>query len=1082
MAKIRFSRRGFLAASGAVLASKRLQADWAASQFAGPPRESWPSTYWVWLNGFTDSRRITYELEELKKAGVSAVYILEIGARAGDGVPAGPAFLSSGSLEAIGHAVREAGRLGIEVGITNASSWNAGGSWVGPEHASKGLYYSRLKVNGPTSFAEVLPFPKLPAPVPRKPDGSPAFYADIAVLAVSGKQRWPGFDFLFDLSPGIHTVDRVTLHNATAIREFAIFVSDTGTDGSDFREVFHGPAEARAGGQSFRIPAARARYLKLRLIPEPGEARRVELGEFEAFTPEGRNVVTLQAPDGRKTSGGLLRFTTEAGLEREWMAENVYDGRLSGPAGSWAAEGPAPAWVRSASDIIDLSDRLDSEGRLKWDVPAGEWAVYRFITANNGEKLKAPSPESGGFIIDHLSADAARMHTGYMLDRLRSELGDLGKTALKYFYSCSYEARGSIWTPNFQEEFRARRGYDPRRFLPVLAGVVVENEDVSERFRNDYRRTVSDLFVGGFYRSTRELASRHGLKLVAEAGGPGWPLHPVPVDALKAQGELDIPRGEFWKGRSIWVAKETASAAHIYGKRIVQMEAFTSFRHWQDGPRDLKRIADRAFCDGANHFVWHTMPHVPEQAGKPGWVYHAGTHFGPNETWWPMARPFLEYLARCSWLLRQGLFVADICHYYGERGFNFAPEKTAAAELGLPAGYDFDTTNSDVILTRMSVKEGRIVLPDGMSYALLVLPDRPDMDPEVLAKLEQLVRQGAAIVGPRPRRATGLRDYPQCDAKVGELSARLWGDCDGVHVRERAYGLGKICWGTPAGEILRRRSIPPDFSAGRADLGYIHRRDGDRDIYFVSNQSDEPVEADCVFRVKGRGAELWDPVDGAVRAVAVSDRKDGAAIRLALPPAGSMFVVFDRKSRPVSTAQKTEFLAAVEVSGSWDVAFAPGLGGPVSKTFPRLISWTEDGEFGVRHFSGIATYRKTVEIPSELFGSGRRLLLDLGDVRVIARVRVNGTEAGISWTPPFRLDITRALRPGVNSLEVEVANTWSNRLTGETINNGAKIARTNARWSKATPLLPSGLLGPVRIVPAWFTQTASGTSPRQSRR
>jgi hypothetical protein len=1122
MAETRLNRREFLIAGGALLAARQLRADADVSHFADPPWEARPSTYWVWLNGFTDRRSMTRELEELKKAGISAVYILEIGARAGDRVPAGPAYMGTESLQAIAHAVREAGRLGMEVGLTNASSWNSGGSWVGPNHASKGLYWSRMTVQGPATFSEALPFPKLPAPVPRNLDGSPAYYNDVAVLALSAEESWPGFDFVFDLAPGTHTVNRVTLHNAasdSSVKEFVIYASESGSDAADFREAFRGTLQARTGAQSFTIPPARAKFLKLRVVSGHDPGGRVALAEFEAFSADA-NVVTVQTADGRKTVGGLVRFTTEAGLEREWMAENIYDGRSTGPEGSWAAVSGAPPLVRDPSEILDLTSRLDAHSRLTWDFPAGKWIVYRFIAANNGEKLKAPSPHSDGFIIDHFSADAARMHTRHMLERLRAELGDLRKTALKYFYACSYEVRGSIWTPNFIEEFRRRRGYDPRRYLPVLAGAVVADEDVSERFRIDYRRTVSDLFIDNFYRVTRETASEYGLKLVAEAGGPGWPLHQVPVDALRAQGALDIPRGEFWKGRQTWVVKETASAAHIYGQPLVQMEAFTSFRHWQDGPRDIKEIADRAFCDGANHFVWHTMPHVPEQAGKPGWVYHAGTHFGPNETWWPMVNPFLDYLARCSWFLRQGLFVADICYYYGERGFNFAPEKSSAAEIGLPTGYDFDTTNSDALLNRIVVKNRRLVLPDGLSYEVLVLPDRRDLDVEVLERIEQLVREGATVSGPSPRRATGLRDYPDCDARVRDLASRLWGDCDGARIRERAHGKGMVYCGVSIAEILRRRGLRPDFSfsgrGGQIDLDYIHRRDGPRDIYFVRNKGEEWAAADCVFRAKGP-AELWDPVTG-VRRLLPASGADGGGTRvpLVLPPLGSSFVVFDRStnSEPLTIVRDGQAVAAnmaiehlpsvevsmpdqdrvkllsfspgsyrvragrqsnctldrmppaVEIAGPWDVRFGEGWGAPVSTTFPRLVSWTENTEPGIKYFSGIATYSKTVDLPGELFEPGLRLFLDLGDVRVIARLRLNGKEAGICWTRPFRLEITQAADAGTNRLEVEVANTWSNRLTGQALSEASELARTNARWNKSTPLLASGLLGPVRILPA----------------
>jgi len=1040
------TRRRFLATAAVTLAARN-EVSGADAGFFNPPWEARPSTYWVWLNGFTDPKRLTYELEELKKAGFNAVYILEIGTR-GQSVPAGPAYFGPESLEAIAHVVREAGRLGIDVGITNASSWNAGGSWVPPEHAAKGLYWTRTVVEGPTHFTQALPFPKL---APTAPD--PPFYSDAAVLALPESERLPGFDFVIDLAPGAHTLERVVLHNAeaaTAAKEFVVFASETGAETADFREICRGTLEARTGPQSFPCSAAvRARFLKLRIV-SGYHPNRTTLAEFEGLSADGKNVVTVQTPIGRKLQGGLLRFTAEAGFSREWMAENIYDGRLEGARGSWAVDGPLPPFVRKRGDIVDLTAHF-RDGRLDWAVPAGRWSLYRFVSANNGQKVVLPSPHSDGLIIDHFSAAATRMHTEYMLGRLRSRLGDLRKSALKYFYACSYEVRASIWTPTFLEEFRQRRGYDALPFLPVLAGAVVESDDVCDRFRLDYRRTVSDLFIENFYATSRRVAEREGLKLVSEAGGPGWPLHQVPVDALKAQSAVSVPRGEFWKVHSVNVVKETASAAHIYGQPIVQMESFTSFRHWQDAPRDLKEIADMALCDGCNQFVWHTMPHVPEVGGKPGWAYHAGTHNGPNEAWWPLGRPFFDYLARCSWMLRQGLFVADICYYYGDRGYNFAPEKSGAAELGLPPGYDFDTVNSDVILNRMSVKDGRLVLPDGMSYALMLLPDRREMDPAVLAKIETLVRDGAVICGPAPRQALGLANYPAADEEVRRIAARLW-------------GAGKIQANLSPGEILKRRGLGPDFTA-EADFDFIHRRHGARDIYFVRNKAEKWVEAACTFRVKGRNAQLWDAVSGLTNPLPTVAASGGARATLKLAPFGSAFVIFDPAFRPAPKASSPRLPAPVEIGGPWEVRFAEGWGAPASRSFSRLHSWTDDDDAGVRYFSGIATYGKVIRVPEALLGG--TLLLDLGDVCSIARVRLNGKPAGGCWTVPFQVELTGLVKPGDNLLEIEVANTWSNRLTGDALAaGGRKYTNTNIRWSKDTALLPSGLLGPVRLMRA----------------
>jgi hypothetical protein len=1044
------SRRGFLASSTLASLARPSSAAPAPADFVNPPWEARPSTYWVWLNGFTEPRRLTYELEELKRAGFNAAYILEIGARAGEDVPAGPAYFGPDSMRAIGHAVREAKRLGLEVGVTNASSWNAGGAWIPPEHAAKGLFWTQQAVRGPAQFSQELPFPQLPALVPRRPGGRPAYFTDVAVLAVPDDARVPGFDFLIDLAPGVHTIERLVLHNAeveTAARDFAVYASSTGIEEADFREIFRGTLARRTGPQSFTCAPVAARYVKLRILTGY-QAERVTLAEFEGLDKNGRNVVTVFLANGRKPVGGLLRFTTQAGLERDWMAENIYDGRLSGARGSWAADGPLPPLVRDRASVIDLTARF-REGRLTWDVPAGKWRLYRFICANNGQKMVQPSPHSDGWIIDHFSAEATRFHTAYMLDRLRGELGDLRQSALRYFYACSYEARGSIWTPAFLDEFRRLRGYDARPFLPVLAGATVEGDDVCDRFRIDFRRTISDLFTANFYGATRQLCERDGLTLVSEAGGPGWPLHQVPVDALKAQNEVSIPRGEFWKEHPVCVVKETASAVHVYGGRIVQMESFTSFRHWQDGPRDIKGIGDQALCDGCNHFVWHTMPHVPESAGKPGPVYYAGTHNGPNETWWPLARPVFDYLARCAWLLRQGLFVADLCYYYGDRGFNFGFEKYEMEGLGLPLGYDADTINADALVRRMSVRDGRLVLPDGMSYAALVLVDRPEIRLDVLEKIEELVRGGAVVIGPKPTHAAGLTDYPACDARVREIAGRAWS-------AER-----KVYAGVPVIEVLRRRGLAPDCALP-AGMDYIHRRAGERDIYFVRNQAETAVTAACTFRVTGRGAQLWDAVTGTAEPLAVQRVATGSRVTLKLPPTGSAFVVFDpafrRDVRPPAVTRAN----ALALAGPWEVRFTEGWGAPASAIFEALHSWTEHTEPGIRYFSGIATYRKRITVPTS--HTRGRVWLDLGDVRVIARVAVNGRPAGGCWTPPFRVDVTRLLRPGENTIEIEVANTWSNRLTGDAVSGTPRYTRTNVRWRKETPLLASGLLGPVQLV------------------
>ena len=501
---------------------------------------------------------------------------------------------------------------------------------------------------------------------------------------------------------------------------------------------------------------------------------------------------------------------------------------------------------------------MDSSGKLKWKVPSGKWKIMRLICSNSGQKLVLPSPKSSGYNIDHFNPKATEMHFQHIIDRLQGELGDFRNSALKFMYLCSYELQGLVWTPEMTVEFQKRRGYDMTPFLPVLYGITIQNKEISDRFMFDFNMTMSDLIIEGHYMNARNLLNKYGLKLCSEAGGPGQPLHNCPFEALRALGALDIPRGEFWnkhhvydeKGEDIlWLVKEIACASHIYGKSIVDGEAFTSWQQWQEGPFDLKPLADKAMCEGLNLFTFHTGTHNPSEGGKPGWVYHAGTHMNPNRVWWPKIKPFIDYLARSSYLLQQGKFVGDVCYYYGDQAPNFVRPKHIDPSLG--KGFDYDVANSEVILSRMSVRNGKIVLPDGMSYELLVLPDRQDANPQVLEKIVSLVKDGATVVGPKPTRSNGLTDYPHLDEKVKLLADKLWGQCNGQDIKENNYGKGKIIWGKSLKQILEERGIGPDFMfKGKNDsteLDYIHRSTGKEEIYFVSNTKMQSAEAECSF-------------------------------------------------------------------------------------------------------------------------------------------------------------------------------------------------------------------------------------------
>ena len=630
--------------------------------------------------------------------------------------------------------------------------------------------------------------------------------------------------------------------------------------------------------------------------------------------------------------------------------------------------------IPAGGAAVDISDRLDPRGRLEWDAPPGASRIMRFVASNTGQTLECPSPNSDGLIIDHLSREAAAVDMTYILDQLLSVRASLG--AMKTFMLDSYEVREAIdWTDGFIDAFRTRHGYDPVPYLPALFEPAALDAAIAGRFLYDYRKTVSDLIIENHFRTVRDLLNRRGVRLLAEAGHGGY----ARVDALKALGSADIPMGEFWNHERFWVVKEAASAAHIYGRRIVDAETLTGWRSWQEGPAEYKRRFDIALCAGLNHPTFHTFTHNPPAAGRPGFVYHAGEHFNVNATWWDQAGPLIEYMSRCDHLLQQGLFVADVAFYYGDQAPNLVPARridpdiepiypdTACLHCGQPRpiqtssldrGYDYDYVNSEVILDRMRVADGRIVLPDGLSYALLVLPDRDDMPLEVLRKLGELVRAGATVVGRKPVRAPGLAGYPACDDEVEALADGIWGACDGAAVRERPYGKGRVVWGIPLDDILRDRGLGPDFRAldvANADqhIDFIHRSTGHDDLYFVSNSAKAAETFEAVFRVGAdRTPEFWYPDTGRIVPCRSFARVEGGCrLTLELPAYGSVFVVFRRTPTPAalrsSEPPKAEDRPEVTIGGPWTLRFPPGWGAPGSVTWTDLADWT--GVRGSRH-------------------------------------------------------------------------------------------------------------------------------------
>jgi len=734
-------------------------------------------------------------------------------------------------------------------------------------------------------------------------------------------------------------------------------------------------------------------------------------------------------------------------------------------------------------EVIDLTGQMDNSGGLIWEAPPGQWEILRFGYTISGASVATPSPGWKGLALDYLDPLAFQSYWRQVVDPLLADAGPLAGHAFKYLHTDSWEMGGVNWTANFAEEFKHRRGYDLRSFLPVIAGKIVDSRPVSTRFLNDFRKTIGDCIADNHYHLMSRMAHEHGMGIHPESGGP----HGAPIDSLRLLGISDIPMSEFWAwswrhrigDTNRFFVKQPATAAHTYGHKLVAAEGFTTIGpNWQETLWDnLKPSFDRAICEGLNLLVWHAFTCAPTETGVPGQEYSCGTHFNPNSTWWNKSDAFLDYIRRCQFLMQQGIFVADAIYYYGDHVPNFTQIKRFGPAKVIP-GYDYDVATEEVLLTRMSVRDGRIVLPDGMSYRVLVLPEKPMISLPALRKVKELVEAGATVIGPKPTELTSLSGYPQCDAELNTLAEELWGKLPvPLSGKRRNVGQGRVISGQTARAVLLGDGVKSDFEFSGGDgltsLDYIHRRDGEAEIYFVCNSSNRFETVSCTFRVTGKQPELWDPVSGKTRPAAIWSQSEGrTVVPLEFTPYGSMFVVFRKPASPPSATRAQgnflKFTPSHEITGPWTVQFDPKWGGPASVEFDHLLSWTQCSEEGIKFYSGTATYRKTFDLPNGVKKKGRSLWLDLGDVRQLAEVRLNGKNLGVLWTFPFRVEVTGALKSKGNKLEIDVVNFWPNRIIGDQfLPTEKQFTKTNIRkFTKESPLMESGLLGPVKILVA----------------
>ncbi|RYU94439.1 glycosyl hydrolase [Emticicia agri] len=743
------------------------------------------------------------------------------------------------------------------------------------------------------------------------------------------------------------------------------------------------------------------------------------------------------------------------------------------------------------NEMIDLTSKLKIDGTLEWQVPAGNWTILRLGYSLTGAKNGPAIGDATGLEVDKLNKEHLLSYMSQWSNPLATALGNLYGKSLKYFLVDSYEADAQNWSENIVTEFKNRRGYDPIRYLPTLSGYIVDNAEVSDRFLWDYRLTIADLLVDNHYAALTEFAHKQGIKTYGEVGGISMPII---QDALRNKGAVDIPMGEFGMTQGLgsgaekdWTSpadlenqkayggandrlnahqadvREVASAGHIYGKKVVAAESWTGGGY--EAPADLKFIGDYWSTQGINQFIFHTSAHQPLDT-KPGNTM-VGTHFHRNITWAEQAKPFVDYITRNQYLLQEGRFVADIAYYLGE-DIPAAVPYWEKLRYEIPNGYDYDFVNTE-ILNRFTVENGDLVLPSGMRYKVLVLPEKMTMTLPVLEKIEALVKEGATIVGPKPEKSPGLVGYPAVDNTIAMKANEIWGVADGKFIYQNRYGKGRVFWNAPLMGIFGQMGIKKDVEYTlphtNTRINWIHRQTADADYYFLLNMRKQTEDISINFRITGKVPELWRADKGTTEPLAYTIDNGITTVKLHLNPQESVFVVFQQTTTQNQKAVVDKSVDIVNnLSANWTLNFPEKWGAPKQVVLPQLISWTDHVDAGVQSFSGTAKYTKTIEIKKPAPNSS--LILDLGTVKDIAVVSLNGIVLDTLWKAPYQIDITKAAKPGKNTLAISITNQWSNRIAADArLPKESKILASGGGGLGGTPKAKeSGLIGPVVII------------------
>lgn len=1010
----------------------------AEKWFSDVPESQPLAVYWYWIAGNMSKEGVVKDLEAMKRAGINRVQIGMIGE--GQGTPAGPVRMFTDEWWDILHTMfKRAGELGITVGLFNCPGWSqSGGPWVEEDQSMRYLAMATDTVVGPTNYKKPLP------EIAGKPQ-------NVRVLAypIVGSTR-------------IFT----TGENVSAAKEIHLSAPEEGV----VRSLTLYPVATRATRGELFVKDANGRYRSIRSF----DIDRSNAQTIVGFHPLAPVTVSLPETKGREF---LLQLAVEGVIGRVELSEEPRVERWPEKTFAKMWQTPHPMWdaymwpmqpeyndvsVLQACQVRDLTMLVNADGILDWKVPEGRWVVMRTAMLPTGTTC-SPAPREGtGLETDKMSKRHIRSHFNNYIGKILERIPAEDKKTFKVIVEDSYETGGQNWTDDLIDDFKRAYGYDPVPFIPVMYGQVVGSEDLSDRFLWDLRRLVADEVSYNYVGGLSEVAHEHGLTTWLENYGH-WGF---PGEFLQYGSQSDEISGEFWSWGDLGDIENrcASSCGHTYGKRLVWAESYTcGGSDFTQYPAMMKARGDRFYTEGINATLLHLYIQQPDDR-RPGFSAWFGNEFNRHNTWFSQMDLFSTYMKRCTYLLQQGRYMADVAYFIGED----APKMTGVRSPEIPKGYSYDYLNAEVLM-KAHVETGELVLQSGMRYKVLVLPKIDTMRPELLEQLSRLVSDGLVVIGPAPQRSPSMQGYPLCDELVKALSHAMWQPEKAPLTGSVSYGKGRIYRDATLEEVFAEMHLVPDFTTADPllPLLFIHKTLTDGDFYFVSNQSSKVLNFDAAFRIKDCPAELWNPVTGERRRLPqYRQLTEATLIPMQLQPDESAFVVFRRTAKPASADGENfpEPMLVKEVETPWQVAFDEGRGVHHELRADSLFDWSQSSDYRIKYFSGTATYSTQIKIGK--LPRDRQLYLDLGRVMVMAKVKVNGHDVGGVWTSPYRVNVTNVLHKGLNTIDVEVVNNWRNRLIGEkgAVPEGERYTfHTSSALNADSDLQASGLLGPVVI-------------------